>query len=210
VEGLRQQLEALIFCAAEPIPLADLLACARKLHGEEVKEFQVVNVLDALIEHYEQGPHAFQVVAVAGGYCFRTKPDFKEAVTTLIAEQSRKKLSTSALETLSIIAYRQPITKAEIEAIRGVSADYALLKLLERGLVAMGGRKEAPGRPVLYSTTPKFLEHVGLLSLRDLPPVQEQTNTHELGEPVEVAVGDVAASAEDRELSLPAPEAVSD
>jgi len=202
VEGLRQHIEALIFCAAEPVSVAELLVCARKLQGDQVKEFHIVTLLDELIEHYHAGAYSFEIVAQAGGYRFLTKPVYKTSVALLLTEQARKKLSTSALETLSIVAYQQPITKAEIEAVRGVSSDYALLKLLERGLVAINGRKEAPGRPVLYGTTTRFLEHVGILSLQDLPPVREQTTTHELGEPAEVAVDDLLATADDLEAPV--------
>lgn len=191
--------------------MGDLLACARKLHGADVAEQHVNDALAEIQERYRSGDYPFEVVALAGGYRFLTKPEYKEAVATLLAEQARKKLSTSALETLAIVAYRQPITKAEVEAIRGVSCDYALLKLLERGLVAIGGRKEAPGRPVLYQTTPRFLEHVGIHTLQDLPPVREQLSTHELGEPAEVALADIAAAAEDLDLIPPAePAAESD
>ena len=112
MEGLRQQLEALIFCASEPVSLAELLACARKLHGDAVKEFHVVTILDEVMEHYQLGGYPFEVVAQAGGYRFLTKPVYKDAVAALLTEQARKKLSTSALETLSIIAYQQPVTKA--------------------------------------------------------------------------------------------------
>jgi segregation and condensation protein B len=199
VESLRQQLEALIFCAQEPVSRADLLVCARKLHTEAVTEAEVVALLKDLTEQYQAPQYAFEVVEQAGGYRFLTKPIHKQAVATLLAEHARKKLSASALETLAIVAYQQPITKAEVEAIRGVSCDYALLKLLERGLVAIGGRKEAPGRPVLYLTTPKFLEHIGIRTLADLPPVREQFDTHELGEPAEVAMADISATTEDLE-----------
>jgi segregation and condensation protein B len=203
VEGLRQQLEAIIFCAQEPVTVNDLLACARKLEGDHVQNTDVELLITEIADHYQAPKYPFEVVALAGGYRFLTKPVHKEAVATLLSEQARKKLSASALETLAIVAYQQPITKAEVEAIRGVSCDYALLKLLERGLIAIGGRKEAPGRPVLYNTTPRFLEHVGVRSLADLPPVREQLNTHELGDPSEVTLADISASAEDLESSAP-------
>jgi len=199
VEGLRQQIEAIIFCAQEPVTVSELLACARKLQGDYVAEADVEALLEEIATHYQSSHYPFEVVALAGGYRFLTKPVHKEAVATLLAEHARKKLSASALETLAIVAYQQPITKAEVEAIRGVSCDYALLKLLERGLVAIGGRKEAVGRPVLYQTTPRFLEHLGVRSLADLPPVREQLDTHEIGEPTEVAMADISAAAEDLE-----------
>ncbi len=187
--------------------MGDLLACARKLHGTDVDAELVQAIVDDIMERYRTGPYPFEVVALAGGYQFLTKPEYKDAVATLLAEQARKKLSASALETLAIVAYRQPITKAEVELVRGVSADYALLKLLERGLIAIGGRKDAPGRPVLYQTTPRFLEHVGIRTLADLPPVKEQIGTSELGEPAEVALADIAAAAQDLDLLPTQPEA---
>lgn len=171
---MRQDLESLIFCSPEPVGMDDLLGCMRKLHGPEITPWMVEEVLEEIMAHYRQGPYPFEVVNLAGGYRFLTKPECRQAVELHLKEQARRKLSASALETLSIIAYRQPITKAEVEQVRGVNCDYAILKLLERNLVAITGRKEAPGRPVIYQTTPRFLEHIGVSSLADLPPVRTE------------------------------------
>lgn len=170
---MKQDLEALIFSSPEPVGLDDLLTCMRKLHGPETTPWMVEETLEEIMAHYQQGSYPFEVVNVAGGYRFLTKPECRQAVELHLKEQAKKKLSTSTLETLSIIAYRQPVTKAEVEQVRGVNCDYAILKLLEKSLIAIAGRKEAPGRPVIYQTTPRFLEHIGIASLADLPPVKE-------------------------------------
>ncbi len=153
--------------------MEELLGCMRKLHGPEVTRWAVEETLEAIMAHYHEGSYPFEVVNLAGGYRFLTKPECRAAVEVHLKEQAKKKLSASALETLSIIAYRQPITKAEVEQIRGVNCDYTILKLLERNLVGIAGRKDAPGRPVIYQTTPRFLEHIGVATLADLPPVRE-------------------------------------
>ena len=178
---MQQQIEALIFCSPEPVSLAELTACIRKLHGDDITQKTVSEIVARICEHYSSGPYPFEVIAVAGGYRFLTKPNCRQAVELLVQEQNRRRLSASALETLSIIAYRQPTTRAELEQVRGVSCDYALQKLLERGMIEIYGRKDAPGRPVLYSTTPKFMEHIGLQSLRDLPPLKEDLEVNEIG-----------------------------
>ena len=178
---MQQHIESLIFCSPEPVALSELTVCMKKLHGDHVTQKMVAESLEHICARYTSGPYPFEVVPLAGGYRFLTKPHCRQAVELLVQEHNRKKLSASALETLSIIAYRQPITRAELEQVRGVSCDYALLKLLDRSLIEITGRKDAPGRPVLYGTTPRFLEHMGIHTLRDLPPLKEDLETSEIG-----------------------------
>src|SRR5206468_7995967 len=116
---------------------------------------------------------AFRIVKVAGGYQFSTLPKFAYWLGRMVKERSKRKLSQAALESLAVIAYKQPVTKPEIEAIRGVNADYVLRSLMERNLVTIIGRAATPGRPLLYGTTREFLKHFGLNDLSELPKPRE-------------------------------------
>jgi segregation and condensation protein B len=122
---------------------------------------------------YHSKDYAFELRAVGGGYQFYSKTEFAPFVRSLLVIRENKKLSRAALETLSIVAYRQPITKAEIEYIRGVNCDYAMQKLLEKQLVEPAGRADLPGKPLLYRTTHFFFEYFGINSIEDLPKLKE-------------------------------------
>jgi segregation and condensation protein B len=126
-----------------------------------------------LNQAYEQTGRAMRIVKVAGGYQFATLPKFAVWLGKMLKEKMRRKLSVSALESLAVIAYKQPVTKPEIEAIRGVNADYVLHSLLERNLVTIVGRAATPGRPLLYGTTRDFLKHFGINDLAELPKPRE-------------------------------------
>ena len=114
-----------------------------------------------------------QLMPIAGGYMFMSKPQYHKIIGDYLRQNERKKLSKAALETLAIIAYKQPITKSEMEAIRGVGCDYTVQKLLEKELVEITGRHEGPGRPLLYGTTVKFLNHFGIKDTTELPKLKE-------------------------------------
>ncbi|HZB12775.1 MAG TPA: SMC-Scp complex subunit ScpB, partial [Chryseolinea sp.] len=119
----------------------------------------------------------------AGGYQFLTKPAYQASIGIMLKQQSKKRLSTSAMETLSIIAYKQPISKTEIENIRGVNCDYAVQKLLDKGLIEITGKAETIGRPMLYGTTTKFMEYFGLNDIAQLPtPKEFVTEVNSIGE----------------------------
>lgn len=134
-------------------------------------------------ERYGQDDFAIEVVAIAGGYQFMTKGAYHGTVATWLKQTSKKRLSQAAIETLSIIAYKQPVTKSEVEAIRGVNCDFTLQKLLEKELVSITGRSEGPGRPLLYGTSVKFMDYFGLKSLKDLPqPKDFKMPGSEIGE----------------------------
>lgn len=146
----------------------------------------IEKAIAALLEKYEGANFSFSIVQTAGGFQFLTKPAYQASISILLKQKSRKRLSTSALETLSIIAYKQPITKGEIEQIRGVNCDYAVQKLLEKQLVEISGKSEAIGRPVLYATTDKFMDYFGINSLKNLPvPKDIKTQDNEIGLPEE-------------------------
>ena len=160
---LRAILEALIFASPEPLTPKQIY----KLLDTEPKE-DVQAALAELKQIYER-PGGLQLVEVAGGYQIVTRPDLHEWVRRLFHEHSTQKLTVQALETLAVIAYRQPVTRAEVEAIRGVNCDQTIYTLMQRRLIEERGRREAPGRPILYGTTWEFLECFGLSSLDQLP-----------------------------------------
>lgn len=175
-------LEAILFASDEPLSLKEI----RQLFERD--EFKSLNFeitlledfVEKIIEKYKYDTFCYELREIAGGYQFFTKPYFGEFVRVAIQAKERRKLSKAALETLSIIAYRQPITKAEIEYIRGVSCDYAIHKLLDKTLIEPGGRAELPGRPLLYKTSQVFLEYFGLKSIQELPKLKELLTENEI------------------------------
>ena len=126
---------------------------------------------------------AIEVVKVSNGYQFLTKKDYHAVVSLLQAQRAKKKLSQAALETLAIIAYKQPVTKPEIEQIRGVNCDYSIQKLLEKELITIVGKSDTVGKPILYGTSPLFMDYFGVNDISDLPQIKELTNnTNSIGE----------------------------
>ena len=175
---LKPILEALIFASPEPLTLKQML----KLLDAEPKE-DVEAALDALKRDYDrQG--GLQLVEVAGGYQIVTRSDLHEWVRRLFQERTTQKLSVQALETLAVIAYRQPVTALEITDIRGVNTSGVLNTLLERGLIKIAGRKQVVGRPFMYATTKEFLIRFGLNDLADLPKVEDMAEALGLEAPI--------------------------
>jgi segregation and condensation protein B len=178
-------LESLLFSAQKPLSPAELRevfvnaaaaddaeAPAKSL--KKLKESELVAALEQLAQEHEAAGRSYRLACVAGSWQFVTQPDYAPWLKAFVGVKSRPpRLSQPSLETLAIIAYRQPLTRAEIEQIRGVSVDGVMQTLLERGLVEQTGRAEVIGRPALYSTTPQFLEYFGLASLEDLPAADE-------------------------------------
>lgn len=175
---LAAMVEALLLSTDKPIPGAKLAAVLGLIDEEaqtapaEATEKVVAAIAD-LNGEYDRSSRSFRVELVAGGYRVMTRPEFAEVIARLHRSRVDGKLSRPALETLAIIAYRQPITRADLEAIRGVACGEVLRSLLERRLVAITGRAEELGRPMLYGTTRQFLESFGLASLKDLPTLTE-------------------------------------
>ena len=164
---LRSILESLLFAAGDPVPLGKLV---QLLPGYEKRD--VVRTLTELGEEYARDERGFRLQQIAGGYQLRTSRANAEFVKALLAQRPVR-LTRASLETLAVIAYRQPVTRPEIEAIRGVDVDAVLTTLLERRLVRVLGRKDVVGRPLLYGTTPEFLETFGLKDLASLPTLEE-------------------------------------
>jgi len=165
---LRANLEALLFVCEEPQNLRRLAEAIPDATKQEVQE-----ALDALMREYAVERFGIQVVEIAGGYQMCTKATYAASINKLFERRRKRSLSKPGLETLAIVAYRQPITRAEIEAIRGVNVDGAIHTLLDRRLIKIAGRKEVAGRPFLYRTTKSFLHCFGLKSLSDLPKVDD-------------------------------------
>lgn len=139
------------------------------MFNADVPEEDIVGAIQRLIDKFTHDDFAFQLNKAAGGYQFLTKPAYQASIGIMLKQQSKKRLSTSALETLSIIAYKQPVSKTEVETIRGVNCDYAVQKLLEKGLIEIQGKGETVGRPLIYGTSPKFMEYFGISEISELP-----------------------------------------
>ncbi len=162
-------IESLIFASDHPITVDELIEALRKVPGIELDEPAMLEYLDYLTLKYNQEDFGIQIVKMMDGYRFLTKGAFHPTITAHLKNLNKKKLSRAALETLAIIAYKQPTTKPEVESIRGVNCDYVVQKLLEKDLIIISGRSESPGRPLLYSTSERFLDYFGLNDLTELP-----------------------------------------
>ncbi len=178
-------LESLLFSAQKPMSvkeLRDLLANAATAEDadeaakpfKKVKDDDLTAALEELAREHESAARSYRLACVAGAWQFVTQPEFSPWLKALVGVKNRPtRLSQAALETLAIIAYRQPVTRAEVEQVRGVNIDGTMQTILERGLVIQSGRAEVVGRPALYSTTPLFLEYFGMRGLEDLPAADE-------------------------------------
>lgn len=183
MDFLGNHIEALIFCAEKPIKLADLRTCLAEMFEADVPEPDILNAIDRLNVKFNAEEFSFSLVKTGGGYQFLTKPAYQASIGILLKQQSKKRLSTSALETLSIIAYKQPVTKSEMEQVRGVNCDYAVQKLLEKELVEIKGKSENIGRPLLYGTSDKFMDYFGINDIKELPtPKDFATEENQIGQ----------------------------
>ena len=185
---LLQHIEALIFASEQPITGDEVLSCLKTVYGWELKKEQFQSLISELKEKYASEDHSFELIEIADGFQFLTKKEYHYVVNTLLQIKAKKRLSTAALETLSIIAYKQPISKSEIEHIRGVNCDYSMQKLLEKELIIISGKGDGPGKPLLYSTSKNFMDHFGLRSVKDLPQLKElHIADNEIGNPSDLS-----------------------
>ncbi len=173
-------IEALLFSAQKPLSIREIATVIKGAEDEvshnefaHVSQAEVAGALEQLKIEYVQEQRAFQIIEKAEGCQLATDPKYAQWIRQLFPAPKPARLSAPALETLAIIAYRQPITRADVEAVRGVNIDGVLQTLMERGLVKIAGRAEIPGRPLLYETTQFFLDHFGLRALDELPNVEE-------------------------------------
>lgn len=182
VKSIGSHIEALLFASDEPIPAKSLSEILSEYFsngkGNEIdaKYFSpeyLISIINALNKKYYESNQSFHIIEIAGGYQFATLPKYAKCLGILFKEKSKRRLSQSALETLAIIVFKQPISKPEIENIRGVNSDYVLSTLLEKNLITIVGRADTVGRPLLYGTTQEFLKHFGLKDTKDLPKLKE-------------------------------------
>lgn len=174
-EIYKSVIQAIVFSSDEPISSSEIVKAIKAIDGDDVEitDSDIESVINEINLSYEKSNWAIKIIEVAKGYLHATKPEYAKYVGYLSSEKTKRRLSQAALETLAIIAYKQPITKPELEAIRGVDSDYMLTTLLEKKLIAISGRAESVGRPLLYRTTNEFLKYFGLKDLNDLPKPRE-------------------------------------
>lgn len=173
MDNLQLYIESLVFASTRAITVKDIKGALEVHFDTKFKEKEVQSLLDTLGEKYKEDKYPFEILGLSGGYQFMTKGTYYPLVAQHLKLESKKKLSRAALETLAIISYKQPITKSGMEAIRGVNCDYSVQKLLDKDLIQIKGRAEGPGRPLLYTTTDKFMDTFGLKTLADLPKIKE-------------------------------------
>ncbi len=170
-------IEALIFASDKPLTADEITELVNTAHAfiEDRTDYdQVTTAIEGIKEKYDSEFYSFELKQSGGGWQFLTKPQYHKTVALLNGDKFLKKLSVSSLETLAIIAYKQPITKSEIESIRGVNCDYAVQKLLEKDLVIIAGRNEdAVGKPLIYATSKSFMDYFGINSSEELPKISE-------------------------------------
>ncbi|HEY0732400.1 MAG TPA: SMC-Scp complex subunit ScpB [Chitinophagaceae bacterium] len=177
ISNLIPHIESLIFASDKPLTSAEITDLINQAFGfmeDKLVQEQIDTALEGIVEKYNSEFYPFEVRESGGGWQFLTKKDYHKTVAQLNGEKFLKRLSSAALETLAIIAYKQPITKGEIESIRGVSSDYSVQKLLEKELIIISGRNEKlPGHPLVYATSKNFMDYFGINSPEDLPKIRE-------------------------------------
>lgn len=178
---LKGILEALLFVSEKPVTLEQI----KEVIGT-IETLQIRQGMNALQQEYTQRKSGLSIVEIAGGYQMLTNPGYALYVKRFYHSRHKEKLSKPALETLAIVAYKQPVTRLDVELIRGVNSDGVMDHLLEKGLIKITGRKDVPGRPYLYGTTKEFLEYFGLKSLTDLPKLEDFTSLQPVTEEMPV------------------------
>ncbi len=177
---IRSIVEAVLFTTEKPVMLDQIKDIIDGAQTAEIRD-----VIETMKKEFSQQKRGFLIVEIAGGYQILTNPDFAMYVKKFYRTKHKEKLSKPALETLAIIAYKQPVSRLDIELIRGVNSDGVVVHLLSKELIKIAGRKDVPGRPYLYGTTRQFLEYFGLKSLEDLPKLEDFSSLQELPENVD-------------------------
>ena len=178
METAPQVIEAILFVAGEPVKIADLATAL------EIDEKEAAKAVEKLERHFEDEKRGITVKRYGDHLRLETRAEYAPYVERMLQPVQRQSLSQTVMETLAVIAYRQPTTKGEVEQVRGVKCDYSVQSLLNKGLIKEVGRKEALGRPILYATTDKFLEHFGISDLRELPPLPDPQPVEKDEEPL--------------------------
>lgn len=171
--ALEKGIEAVIFASEQSITPEEIRDIVQKTLDKPVTEKAIKKALESIEHKYDTDASVFALQAVDHGYLFVTKPVYHTFIQQLQVHRSKKRLSQAALETLAIIAYKQPVTKLDIEQIRGVNCDYSIQKLLEKDLIEIQGKSKSPGRPLLYATSGSFMEYFGLNDISDLPKLKD-------------------------------------
>ena len=172
-DHLKQHIEALIFIANPSVTILEIMDCLQERFETTFEEEKIAQLIEELIHMYQSGNSSFEILEMNGGFRFMTKPIFENTISTYLKQVQNDKLSKTAMETLSIIAYKQPVTKAVVEQIRGVNCDYTIQKLLDKELIIIRGRGETIGKPLLYGTSAKFMDYFGLKTIQDLPALKD-------------------------------------
>ncbi len=176
MEDIEQYLEALIFASEQSIRLEELQYCLQCVLGEDYDQQAIEKALTTIRSKFSDGKFAIELVKLGNGYQFLTKKKYHGIINQLQLQRSKKKLSQAAIETLAIIAYRQPVTRADIEQIRGVNCDYTIQRLLEKELITIAGKADTVGKPILYSTSLLFMDYFGINDIDELPQMKELVN----------------------------------
>ncbi len=183
MEKIHLHIECLIFAAEHPVKLQEIVKCLETCFETSIDEDEVASAIDDLAAKYDSEDFSFSLREINRGYCFMTKGSYHHVVGQFLKQKTRKMLSKAALETLAIVAYKQPVTKSIIESIRGVNCDYTIQKLLDKELVSIKGRAEGPGRPLLYETSERFMDYFALKDITDLPKLKDfQHPDNEIGD----------------------------
>lgn len=179
--------ESLLFVSPQPISAADIKYCIENSLAVSLGIDQIEDAIQDIVNRYAGEEFGIELKEIAGGFQFLSKPAHFEVVAEHIKMTNRKKLSKAAMESLSIIAYKQPISKSEVEQIRGVNSDHSIQKLMEKELIEIVGRSEGPGKPFLLGTSQRFMEYFGLKNLGDLPKLKDFGQAeNEIGEPAPI------------------------
>jgi segregation and condensation protein B len=186
MEDIEQYIEALIFVSEQSIRTEEIIYCLQAAFTQDFTESEVDKHIQHITEKYQDEHFAIEVVKINNGYQFLTKKNYHKVISMLQAQRAKKKLSQAAIETLAIIAYKQPVTKPDIEQIRGVNCDYSIQKLLEKELISIIGKSDSIGKPILYGTSDIFMDYFGINSIKELPQIKEFTdNKASIGEHAE-------------------------
>ena len=186
MDNIEQYIEALIFASEQSIRAEEIIFCLQAAFGQQVSQQEIDVHLQNITQKYGDPKFAIEVIKLNNGYQFLTKKAYHPVISLLQAQRAKKKLSQAALETLAIIAYKQPVTKMDVEQIRGVNCDYSIQKLLEKELIAITGKSDALGKPILYGTSAMFMDYFGINDIGELPQMKDFTdNTASIGEQAE-------------------------
>src|SRR5665213_3380372 len=176
MENPELYIEALIFSSEQSIRIEEIMYCLQSAFERDFTRDEINISLGHIKEKYQDENFAIELINISNGYQFLTKKNYHAVISLLQLQRSKKKLSPAALETLAIIAYKQTVTKLEIEQIRGVNSEYSIQKLLEKELIVIVGKSETVGRPILYSTSQQFMDYFGINDLNELPQIKEFTD----------------------------------